>query len=235
MKISRIIMVILMITLLATISSCSVGSSESSDNGKKDESTSKSKEKEKVFPEEKPSAARGKAIYDEHCLECHGETGSGEGEESKKFTDEIKDFNDQTFMRKEDPAEFFEKVKKGDKPMPAFEEDLTDQEMWDVVFYIWTFPTSEELITQGKSVYDDKCSKCHGENGDGKGPDAGDLDHKPTNFTDFKKMVNEKSNGLFKNITEGEEDEDMPSFKKKLSPGERWNVINYIWTFSYER
>ena len=237
MKISKFILVILAILVMTTVSSCSLGSEESTDNGKKEESSSKSKKdkKEEVFPEAKPSAARGKAIYDEHCLECHGETGSGEGEKSEKFTDKIKDFNDQVFMHKEDPAEFFEKVKNGDKPMPAFKDDLTDQEMWDVVFYVWTFPTSQALIAQGKTVYDDKCAKCHGENGDGKGPEADELEEEPTDFSDSKKMVSEKSDGLFKNITDGEEDEDMPSFKKKLSPGERWNVIDYIWTFTYEQ
>ena len=237
MKLSRIILVILAISIMMALSSCSSGSGDSTDDSKKEESSSKSKEeeKEKVFPKERPSAARGKAIYDEQCLKCHGETGSGEGEKSKNFTDEVKDFNDQAFMRKEVPSKFFEKIKDGDKPMPAFKDDLTEQEMWDVVFYVWTFQSSEELKAQGKAVYDEKCAKCHGENGDGKGPDAGDLEKEPTNFTDFKKMVGEKSNGFFKDITDGEKDEGMPSFKKKLSPGERWNVIDYIWSFSYEQ
>ena len=187
-----------------------------------------------VVPETRPSASNGKAIYDEHCLKCHGETGSGEGEDAKKFKNEMKDFNDQTFMRKESPAKFFDKVKKGDKPMPAFEEDLTDQEMWDVVFYVWTFQNKDDLLAQGRQSYDEKCTKCHGASGDGKGPEAGDLEEEPTDFTDLKHMLSNTSNDMFEAITDGEKDEGMPAFKKKLSKGEIWNVVNHIWTFVYE-
>ncbi len=192
-------------------------------------------EKETVeVPQTRPSASNGKAVYDEHCLKCHGETGSGEGEDADKFKNEMKDFNDQTFMRKEDPAEFFEKVKDGDKPMPAFKDDLTEQEMWDVVFYVWTFQNKDDLLAQGQAVYDEKCAKCHGTSGDGKGPDASDLEEEPSDFTDMKHMLSNTSNKLFESITDGEKDEGMPAFKKKLSKGERWNVVEYIWTFVYQ-
>ena len=187
-----------------------------------------------VVPETRPSASNGKAVYDEHCLKCHGETGSGEGEDANDFKNQMKDFNDQSFMREEDPAEFFEKVKKGDKPMPSFKDKLSDQEIWDAVFYIWTFQNRDELLAQGKTVYDDKCAKCHGENGDGKGPKADELEEEPANFSDLKHMLSNSSNKLFKDITDGEADEGMPAFKKKLSKGERWNVIEYIWTFVYQ-
>jgi len=35
-------------------------------------------------------------------------------------------------------------------------------------------------------MFGDRCSVCHGENGDGKGPGAGSLNPKPINFRDRK-------------------------------------------------
>lgn len=40
-----------------------------------------------------------------------------------------------------------------------------------------------ELIKDGKEIYDNYCFTCHGKNGRGDGPEAYQLDTKPTNFT----------------------------------------------------
>ena len=40
-----------------------------------------------------------------------------------------------------------------------------------------------ELLTQGKKLYEQNCSPCHGPKGDGKGPAGAALTPAPTDFT----------------------------------------------------
>jgi mono/diheme cytochrome c family protein len=84
-------------------------------------------------------------------------------------------------------------------------------------------------IQKGKEIYEKKCSLCHGEKGDGKGPASVGLNPKPTNFKEShgEKMTDGEH---FWKIATGKG--GMPSFEKDLTKEERWHVINYINTFS---
>ncbi len=84
-------------------------------------------------------------------------------------------------------------------------------------------------IQRGKEIYEKKCSLCHGDKGDGKGPASAGLNPKPTNFKDShgEKMTDGEH---FWRISKGRG--PMPSFDKDLTVEERWHVINYINTFS---
>ena len=83
-------------------------------------------------------------------------------------------------------------------------------------------------IQKGKEIYEKKCSLCHGEKGDGKGPASAGLNPKPTNFKEShgEKMTDGEH---FWKITTGRG--GMPSFAKDLTEEERWHVINYVNTF----
>ena len=88
----------------------------------------------------------GKKVYKKHCEACHGENGDAQGVASKGLKKKPKELDDPKFMMKENSNEFFEKVTKGDKPMPAFEDELTVAQRRSVVDYVWTFaykPASE--------------------------------------------------------------------------------------------
>ena len=84
-------------------------------------------------------------------------------------------------------------------------------------------------IQKGKEIYEKKCSLCHGDKGDGRGPASAGLNPKPTNFKDShgEKMTDGEH---FWKITTGRG--GMPSFAKDLTEEEIWHVINYINTFS---
>ncbi len=80
-------------------------------------------------------------------------------------------------------------------------------------------------IEKGKNIYERMCASCHGINGDGKGTAGKRLHPKPTNFQEShgEKMSDGEH---FWKITTGKG--PMPSFEKKLTAEERWDVINYI-------
>jgi mono/diheme cytochrome c family protein len=84
-------------------------------------------------------------------------------------------------------------------------------------------------IQKGKEIYEKKCSLCHGEKGDGKGPTSAGLNPKPTNFKESHGEKMTDGEHFWKMITgKG----PMPSFRNDLTEEERWHVINYINTFS---
>ena len=81
----------------------------------------------------------------------------------------------------------------------------------------------------GKSIYGDKCVKCHGEKGRGDGRKAADLEKKPTDYTDKAKMAKFTDEDLKKAVKEGKK--PMPAFGKKLSDEDINGVVAYIRTF----
>jgi len=88
-------------------------------------------------------------------------------------------------------------------------------------------------LAKGKTIYTDKCLKCHGEKGRGDGPRAYDLSKKPADYTDKEKMSKFTDADLRKVVKEGKK--PMPAFGKKLSDEDISVVIAYIRTFAGAR
>jgi mono/diheme cytochrome c family protein len=92
------------------------------------------------------------------------------------------------------------------------------------------FPPTAKAIGMGMSTYQDRCQNCHGEDGNGKGERAEKLSVAPSDFTDAHSMSKLTDGELFWKISEGHR--PMPAFKAKLSEEERWQLVDYIRTFS---
>jgi mono/diheme cytochrome c family protein len=92
------------------------------------------------------------------------------------------------------------------------------------------FPSTPQTLGMGMSTYSDHCESCHGEDGNGKGKRAEKLSVAPTDFTDAHAMTRMTDGELFWKISEGHR--PMPAFKGKLSEEERWQLVDYIRTFS---
>ena len=90
-------------------------------------------------------------------------------------------------------------------------------------------PADEKSIAAGKVLYEHECLACHGKSGKGDGPSAKDLERSPGDLS--SPHVAAQSDGeLFWKITEGRK--PMPSFEKKFSDDERWQIVNYIRTLA---
>ena len=177
-----------------------------------------------LFPPEMPSAVRGKTIFESNCMSCHGAAGDGSGLPGAA------DFTDIEFMRGEKPAEFFEAIRDGiaGTAMPAWADKLGGLDIWDVLYYEWTFATSPEEVAQGRELFAANCTACHGAAGDGLGlPGA-------ANFTDQAFMSNEDPLEFFGAIRDGVSGTAMPVWGGKLSEDEIWALVNSIWTFAYD-
>jgi len=84
---------------------------------------------------------------------------------------------------------------------------------------------TESSLTAGQKIYLKRCVACHGKTGNGDGPDAADLGIDPAKLSDPAIRV-ETDGELFWKITVGKK--PMPNYGTRLSPADRWNVINYL-------
>jgi mono/diheme cytochrome c family protein len=86
-------------------------------------------------------------------------------------------------------------------------------------------PTSEGSVAVGREVYAANCASCHGIDGRGGGPDAGQLTTRPIDLTQ-PYMDTIKDGEMFWAIEQGLG--EMPAFRDDLSDDMKWHVINYI-------
>ncbi|HMF79983.1 MAG TPA: cytochrome c [Candidatus Acidoferrum sp.] len=88
---------------------------------------------------------------------------------------------------------------------------------------------NESSLAAGQKIYLKRCLACHGKTGNGDGPDAADLGIHPAKLSD-PAIVAETDGALFWKITVGKK--PMPNYGSRLSPTDRWNVINYLRTLA---
>lgn len=105
---------------------------------------------------------------------------------------------------------------------------------------------THEFIEKGRKIYFNRCSFCHGLQGDGNGPAADFMDPRPRDFTlgTFKFRTTQSGElptdeDLFRVVSRGLSGTGMQAFdneliKNGLTEEERWQVIFYIKTFAQE-
>jgi mono/diheme cytochrome c family protein len=107
----------------------------------------------------------------------------------------------------------------------------------------WSIPPEAKLVKnpltidptvaakQILPVYLDKCSECHGETGQGNGPQAKMYDPRPRMLTDAPHLATVTDGELFYVISQGHK--PMPSYKRKLTEDQRWQLVLLIRAFSH--
>jgi len=83
---------------------------------------------------------RGQVIYQQSCARCHGTTGAGDGPDAQRMVVRPADLRSPGMLLKSD-LELLRSIAYGVafSPMHEWRDQMTDQEMWDVVGYIRTF------------------------------------------------------------------------------------------------
>jgi mono/diheme cytochrome c family protein len=177
------------------------------------------------FPAGIPAAAAGQALYAEHCVDCHGADGNGQVPNARNF-------GDVDYMRGETPLDFYLAITEGipsvedvEDEMPAFGDKLSSDERWDLVYFIWQFSTSTERLDVGEQMYTFFCEECHGPDGRSQTLDAADLG-------DQRFIAHQSPATLYLSVTRGRG--SMPAWQARLSQDERWMVIEFLRTFSYD-
>jgi cytochrome c oxidase cbb3-type subunit 2 len=97
---------------------------------------------------------------------------------------------------------------------------------------------AEGELKLGERIYQENCAACHGDKGDGKGPQADRLSTKPRNFASGIYKFRTTASGslpldqdIFRTITRGVRGTSMLA-QLQLSEQERWAVVRYMKIFS---
>lgn len=127
-------------------------------------------------PETPPHAARGRIIFSQNCAPCHGDTGLGDGPVAADLPAPPPSLADPAHVQSQTPAGWFTVTKYGriEQMMPPWESRLSDQEIWQAVFYAWSLHLDQAALDAVAPEYAATCAGCHGPAGAGDGPSAGD-------------------------------------------------------------
>jgi len=127
---------------------------------------------------------------------------------------------------------------------------LNDQDVWDLVAWVWQSNTSPEGVRTGKQLFAANCAACHGENGAGNGVFAdqlaagsgntssnqsmGEQTQRPANFTDALRMLSASPAHLQGKIIRGGMGTGMPSWGAIFTEDQTWALVAYLWTFQFQ-
>lgn len=90
-------------------------------------------------------------------------------------------------------------------------------------------PKDEVSINNGKTLYKKYCVACHGFKGKGDGIAGASLVPEPADF--WKESFQVQSDGaIFWKLSEGKA--AMASYKNSISEKDRWDLVNYLRTFT---
>ena len=135
------------------------------------------------------------------------------------------------------------------RPEPTF-VDLTDQDVWDLVAWVWQSNTTPDELQVGRDLYTANCAACHGETGAGDGVFADQLagsstmvgggqtmgtqTQRPVNFTDPSHMLAASPAHLQGKIIRGGMGTGMPYWGPIFTEDQTWALIAYLWTFQFQ-
>ena len=169
-------------------------------------------------PSAMPSIARGGDLFPENCAGCHGPRGAGDGPDAKPAGIVPANFTDLLFMRRETPADFFDRITLGHRRrgMPEWSA-LTPLQRWDLVAYVWTLQQSDADRAEGTSLWASRCTACHGPAGRGVGGKAPDL-------TTIDNLVERTDRALFVTLTR----RTHARVGSGLTDPQRWRLVGTV-------
>ncbi len=99
----------------------------------------------------------GSQIFSANCTPCHGETGAGDGPALQGMETHMIDFRDPAALTTgpHSPLVWQQVTAEGriDALMPPWKNQLTEDQMWDAVAFLWQLSTSAEELDRGAEVW----------------------------------------------------------------------------------
>ena len=169
---------------------------------------------------------RGRAIYTEQCVSCHGADGEGGAGTA---------LNDKSLLKNTMDAIIYSVIRSGvpSTQMPAWSIDfggpLTDEDIKDVTAFIRAWePTAPEIepisfepdSSRGALLFETTCAVCHGENG--LGSDDGPA------INDALRLASLDNDWYSSTIANGRPAKGMPTWGTVLAPNQIEDLIALV-------
>jgi len=198
----------------------------------------------------------GGEVYFKNCFLCHGDLMDGKGLFGDRFFPPPADFTHSVSVVTLPESYAYWRIMKGgrglpdkfspwDSSMPAWEDQLSEEETWKVILFIYATATEkkgsitpaspvEPTLEKGKQIYAQKCAWCHGDSGKGDGLSAAFSSPRPRNFTKSHIKIRSTAFGkiptdqdIFDMITKGLPGTTMSGWKH-LAVSDRWSLVLYL-------
>jgi len=157
---------------------------------------------------------------------------------------DLTEYQTQDYYRSHSPEQVWQDLQ--DDPDFA---SYSDQQLWDVVAFIWSSNTTPEALVEAEQLYAQNCAACHGESGAGDGVFSGEQaqvqedahevisGHEfvgPTDFTDPNHMLSASPAALQGKLIRGGMGTGMPMWGVIFTEEQTWSLVSYLYTFQFE-
>ncbi len=185
------------------------------------------------------SVLEGYKTFNRFCFLCHGRDGKGHGPLAEKLPVSPANLSESMKVDQKTDYELFRTIQ-GSAPhgtvsasMPRWGLAIPEHDIYTLVDYIRfihnaKFPQIGNPLL-GKIVYEEHCTVCHGDNGEGAGMLTYVIGMNPADHTDSERMEQLPNEYLIGIINKGSVgDTLMPGWKGILTPKEVNDVVSYI-------
>lgn len=132
------------------------------------------------------------------------------------------------------PAQVFEQITNEDVPALAGSADLSEQEQWTLVAYLWRQHTTPDTLALGARLYAENCAACHGPEGKGDGFAAASSSGIEPDFTAAPTAAGAAPALYYAKIARGGMGTGMPNWGTVLSEDELWALAAYLHSFMFD-
>jgi mono/diheme cytochrome c family protein len=94
--------------------------------------------------------AGARKLYSDKCAECHGESGKGDGNQSRMYNTPPTNFTDRQRMNAESDGELFYKLSEGHRPMPSFKKRYSEEQRWQLILFLRKFAANPEKTSANR-------------------------------------------------------------------------------------
>lgn len=179
----------------------------------------------------------GYGLFKKHCVVCHGSDGTGNGILAARLERRPANLTAASVAKKSDHEIF--QIIEGTAPhstvseaMPKWGHAIPQNHIDSLVKYVRYLNQAKHRSTgnpvEGKNVYDEYCSACHGNDGKGEGTLAKVYNMRPADHTNAARLNNIDNKALKSYIETGIDDSFMPGWKGVLTDTQINDVMSYI-------
>jgi len=172
-------------------------------------------------------------LFDEHCSVCHGDNGDGRSRASANLSPRPRDFTAPQSAAELTRERMIQAIREG-RPgtaMAPWKSRFSDAQIAGLSDYIrrrFMVATAYDESNEGRRIYAEFCSVCHGDRGNGMSRAARSLDPPPRDFTSAiarRELTRER---MIFGVTYGRANTAMAPWNTQLSAKQMEAVVEYV-------